>query len=160
MGSCYVWKEKRAQSCCLTMSSVPAPSLGWVCLPPPPKPAPSAWSQQVHVTVTPSSLLPPAETASWPRSCLWRALRFSDWEGKGLVFTGHLHGAAEVPVAQQPLASVFQDRLGPSALLSCPLPVFTPVAAAFFPSPSLSLPLSLSPPPLPGSVAVSSGVFS
>lgn len=112
------------------------------------------------VTVTPSSLLPPAETASWPRSCLWRALRFLDWEGKGLVFTGHLHGAAEVPVAQQPLASVFQDRLGPSALLSCPLPVFTPVAAAFFPSPSLSLPLSLSPPPLPGSVAVSSGVFS
>lgn len=101
------------------------------------------------VTVTPSSLLPPAETASWPRSCLWRALRFLDWEGKGLVFT-----------AQQPLASVFQDRLGPSALLSCRLPVFTPVAAAFFPSPSLSLPLSLSPPPLPGSVAVSSGVFS
>lgn len=138
---------------------LPRPLAGYACLLLPNLHLQHDLSKSI-VTVTPSSLLPPAETASWPRSCLWRALRFSDWEGKGLVFTGHLHGAAEVPVAQQPLASVFQDRLGPSALLSCPLPVFTPVAAAFFPSPSLSLPLSLSPPPLPGSVAVSSGVFS
>lgn len=140
--------------CCL-----PRPLAGYACFLLPNLHLQHGLSKSI-VTVTPSSLLPPAETASWPRSCLWRALRFLDWEGKGLVFTGHLHGAAEVPVAQQPLASVFQDRLGPSALLSCPLPVFTPVAAAFFPSPSLSLPLSLSPPPLPGSVAVSSGVFS
>lgn len=129
--------------CCL-----PRPLAGYACFLLPNLHLQHGLSKSI-VTVTPSSLLPPAETASWPRSCLWRALRFLDWEGKGLVFT-----------AQQPLASVFQDRLGPSALLSCRLPVFTPVAAAFFPSPSLSLPLSLSPPPLPGSVAVSSGVFS
>lgn len=97
---------------------------------------------------------------SFMASLMFMVWSFLGWKSKRLLFNGHLHRAVEVPPHNSPLFSLPRPprTRGPAGLMCCwswPL-----LLLHFPPSPSPSLPLSLSSSSSPGSVAVSSGVFS